>query len=103
MMAKKYMEAFWGYFDGYDAKGKAVYKPVGRSKEFIQGKYRPIFGRVKLYQGKKIPANVSGIKTGMLRIPATKENIRKQLDFNIKHGSEWYQEISRKKMKKMGL
>jgi hypothetical protein len=102
-MKRKYMEAIWGYFDGYDAQGRAKYKPIEKSREYIQGKYRPIFGRVKLFSSREIPAKDLWVKTGMLRIPATRENIRKQLDFNIKHGSEWYQEISRKKMRKMGL
>ena len=98
----KYMEALWGYFDGYDESRKAIYSPYPRSKGYIQGKYRPLFGKIRLYKSKKIPKGKMWIRKGYIRVPATRENIRKHLEWNL-GGSEGYQRYAIRKAKRMGM
>ena len=72
-----------GYIEGL--KGWKGYK----RKELLNGKFRPIFGRVKKYSSKKISGGEfqKRLKKDNVRVLATKKNILKQIQFNERYGS----------------
>lgn len=86
----KYIEALKGW-TGYD------------KSELLEGKYRPIFfGRkVVYYKKRKIKPDWLHSERNKVRVPATKENLRKTALFNIKYGSEYYQKVGRRLLKKV--
>lgn len=97
----KYIEAFGYYFDGYDSSGKPKYTHYSKDKEYIQGNIRPMFftGRIKKYSSKN--PKIKGMRMGIIRIPATKEALIKTAKWNIKYGSESYQEAGKRLLKKV--
>jgi hypothetical protein len=97
----KYIDALGYYFNGYDSKGKAIYKHYPKEKEYIQGNIRPIFftGRIKRYSSKN--PKEKGMRMGTIRIPATREALRKTAEWNIKYGAEDYQKAGRRLLRKV--
>lgn len=71
-----------------------------KKSELIKGKYRPIFGKIRIYRSKKVKDN-----DRYVRVPATRENIRKQLLFNYRYGAESYRKraLMSAKRRKMRL
>lgn len=79
----KYIEALKGW-RGY------------KKSELIKGKYRPIFfSKLKYYSSSKSD------RKDVIRVLATKENLRKTAEFNINYGAESYQKAGRRLLKKV--
>ena len=70
-----------------------------KKSELLDGKYRPVFGKIETYNSKKCSAGLESF----VRVPATRENIRKQLIFNIRYGSEGFQRDALRSAKARGI
>lgn len=85
MIKKRYLEGLEGW-RGYP------------KSELYNGKYRPVFssGRNRVFFTAPQPNLASEwyrkLNKGIVRVPATKENIKKFIAFNKKYGSEGYRQ-----------
>ena len=57
-------------------------------KELIKGKYRPVFSEVELIPERKLKkAESEWLADSYVIVPATRGNIRKQIEFNKKYAT----------------